>query len=274
MLFNRHVNQKTLSIRHAQAQPGWQRLTVVVARYLRMGMPSVRVTACLVLALLAINVAQANTLEEAKQKLAQKDFAAAHAIYLSLAQQNDAKACYNLGLMYHDGDGVEKNMTEAVNWYTRAANLNYKEAQYMLASLVFQREIQSISYAQAADYYAQAAKLGHVKSQLNLGMLYFRGDVLAQDLPAAVHWLSLAASNNNSEAQGYLANLYQQGAGVPQDTVKAAMWLLLAQQNPDQRFANRHGKMLNYLASRMTPEEKASANAMATQCKTQQLQGC
>ena len=228
----------------------------------------------LLFALFTAGLTQANTLEEAKQKLLQKDYAAAHAIYLLLANQNDAKACYNLGLMYQDGDGVTKNMDEAVKWYTKSADLGYKEAQYTLASLVFQRQIQSISYPQAVTYYEQAAKQGHVKSQLNLGMLYLRGDVIAQDMPAAVQWLNQAAGNNNSEAQGYLADLYQQGAGVEQNTVKAAMWLLLATQNEDKRFVNRHTKMLNYLAAQMTEEQKAAAKQLAAQCKSQQLKEC
>lgn len=225
-------------------------------------------------ALFTASLAQANTLEEAKQKMAEKDYAAARAIYLSLANQNDAKACYNLGLMYQNGDGVTKNLDEAVKWYTKSADLNYAEAQYTLASLVFQRQIQSISYPQAVTYYEQAAKLVHVKSQLNLGMLYLRGDVIAQDMPAAVHWLNLAASNNNSEAQGYLADLYQQGAGVEQSTVKAAMWLMLATQSDDKRLINRHTKMLNYLSAQMTEAQKTSATQLTAQCKSQQLHGC
>ena len=231
-------------------------------------------TSLMLFALLSTSLTQANTLEEAKQKLAEKDFAAAHAIYLSLANQNDAKACYNLGLMYQDGDGVAKNLDEAVKWYTKSANLGYKEAQYTLGALVFQRQIQTISYPQAVTYYEQAAQQGHVKSQLNLGMLYFRGDVIAQDLSAAVQWLSLAASNNNSEAQGYMAQLYQQGAGVEQDTVKAAMWLMLAMQNEDKRFINRHTKMLNYVSAQMTEEQKTAAKQLAAQCNSQQLKGC
>lgn len=228
----------------------------------------------LLLVLLSHSLTEANTLEEAKLKLAEKDFAAAHAIYLSLANQNDAKAFYNLGLMYQDGDGVAKSLDEAVKWYTKSADLGYKEAQYTLGALVFQRQIQTISYTQAITYYEQAAKQGHVKSQLNLGMLHFRGDVIAQDLPAAVQWLSLAASNNNSEAQGYMAQLYQQGTGVEKNTVKAAMWLMLATQNEDKHFLNRHTKMLNYVLAQMTEEQKAAARQMAAQCDSQQLKGC
>lgn len=224
--------------------------------------------------MLICGMAQANTLEEAKQKLSQKDYAAAHAIYLKLANESDAKACYNLGLMYHDGDGVKQNMDEAVKWYTKAADLNFAEAQYMLASLVFRREIQSISYEKAAQYYQQAAEQGHVKSQLNLGMLYFRGDVIPQDLAASYKWISLAASHNISEAQGYMANIYMQGIGVEKDPVKAAMWLMIATQNEDKHLVNRHAKMLNYTLAQLTEEQKAAAAQLAAQCKSQQLKSC
>lgn len=228
----------------------------------------------LVLGMMMTCLAHANTLEEAKLKLSQKDFAAAHAIYLTLANQNDAKACYNLGLMYQDGDGVTQNLDEAVKWYTKSASLGYKEAQYLLASMVFRREIQSISYERAAQYYQQAAELGHVKSQLNLGMLYYRGDVIAQDLVASLKWLNLAASNNNSEAQGYIANMYLQGVGVQEDTVKAAMWLIIAMQNEDKRYINRHTKILNRAVSQMTAEQVANANQLAVQCKSQKFKAC
>jgi uncharacterized protein len=227
-----------------------------------------------IVGMLLCGVVHAHTLEEAKQKLSQKDFAAAHAIYLSLANQNDAKACYNLGLMYHDGDGVKQSMDEAVKWYTRSAELNYVQAQYMLASLVFRREIQGISYERAAQYYQQAAEQGHVRSQLNLGMLYMRDDVVPQDLAASFKWLNLAASNNNSEAQGYMANVYMQGIGVEKDTVKAAMWLMLATQNEDKHLANRHTKMLNHTLAQLTPEQVSTATQLAMQCKSRQLKGC
>jgi hypothetical protein len=228
----------------------------------------------LLLGLLMTFFAHANTLEEAKFKLSQKDFAAAHAIYLTLANQNDAKACYNLGLMYQNGDGVTQNMDEAVKWYTKSASLGYEEAQYILASMVFKREIQSISYERSAQYYQQAAVLGHVKSQLNLGMLFYRGDVIEQDLDASFKWLSLAASNHNSEAQGYLSNMYMQGIGAQQDTVKAAMWLIIATQNEDQRLISRHTKMLMRTTAQMTAEQATTANQLAVQCKSQQFKGC
>lgn len=223
---------------------------------------------------LLCNFAQANTLEEAKLRIQQKDFSAAHTIYLKLANEGNAKACFNLGLMFNQGDGVSQNMEEAVKWYSKSADLNYKEAQYTLASLRFRREFESISYIDAAQYYQKAAEQGHVKSQLNLGILYYRGDILPQDLETSFKWLSLAASNNDSEAQGYIANFFNQGIGVKKDIVKAAMWLMLAKQNEDQRFINRHSKMLNLITMGMTPAQKEIATRQALECKTLQLKDC
>lgn len=115
----------------------------------------------LVSGLLISCFAHASTLDEAKLKLAQKVFVAAHSIYLTLANQENAKACYNFGLMDHDGDDITQNMNETVKWYIKSAALNYREVQYMLAYLLFRREVQSINYADAAQYYQQAAELGH-----------------------------------------------------------------------------------------------------------------
>ena len=38
-----------------------------------------------------------------------------------LAEQGDADAQYNLGLMYYRGDGATQNYAEAVRWYRLAA---------------------------------------------------------------------------------------------------------------------------------------------------------
>lgn len=227
----------------------------------------------LIFMLISFNT-NATTLEDAKLKLSQKDFAAAHSIYLTLAKQNDAKACYNLGVMYQNGDGLMQSVDEAVKWYTKSATLNYNEAQYMLASMVFRREINTISYKDAARYYQQAAEQGHVKSQLNLGILYYRGDIIPQDLEESYKWFYQAASNNNSEAQGYIGNTYMNGIGVQKNIVKAAMWLLLATQNENQSFRNRHTKTLNYTLSKMTNEQINSANHLANRCKSKKFKEC
>jgi TPR repeat protein len=37
------------------------------------------------------------------------------------AEHGDAEAQYNLGILYHDGQGVPRDDAEAVKWYRKAA---------------------------------------------------------------------------------------------------------------------------------------------------------
>jgi len=52
-----------------------------------------------------------------------------------LAEQGDADAQYNLGLMYLLGDGVPENDAEAVKWFRLAAEQGYATAQYNLGRM-------------------------------------------------------------------------------------------------------------------------------------------
>ena len=44
-----------------------------------------------------------------------------------------ADAAYRLALMYHNGQGVSKDTTQALPWYQKAAEKGIAEAQYNLA---------------------------------------------------------------------------------------------------------------------------------------------
>ena len=54
--------------------------------------------------------------------------------YRKAAEQNYAKAQYNLGVCYEHGEGVAKDPVEAVKWYRKAAEQNYAKAQKIWAS--------------------------------------------------------------------------------------------------------------------------------------------
>jgi TPR repeat protein len=50
----------------------------------------------------------------------------------ALADQGDADAQYNLGIMYDNSKGVPENYAEAVKWYRKAAEQGYAAAQFEL----------------------------------------------------------------------------------------------------------------------------------------------
>src|SRR6266487_2686026 len=45
------------------------------------------------------------------------------------AEQGDAKAQFNLGSMYHDGQGLPRDYAEAFRWCQKAAEQGYARAQ-------------------------------------------------------------------------------------------------------------------------------------------------
>lgn len=47
----------------------------------------------------------------------------------ALAQKGDAEAEYNLGECYLKGEGVKQDEREAANWYEKAANQGYPDAE-------------------------------------------------------------------------------------------------------------------------------------------------
>ena len=65
------------------------------------------------------------------------DFATALREWKPLAEQGDASAQFNLGLMYYDGEGVPQNYKTAVKWYSLAAEQGYADAQFNLGLMYY-----------------------------------------------------------------------------------------------------------------------------------------
>ncbi len=81
-----------------------------------------------------------------------------------LAEAGDARAQYDLGVMYDRGDGVPQSDEEALKWYK------------------------------------MAAKQGEARAQYNLGLMYANGQGVPQDYVEAYFWISLSAAQGNQHA--------------------------------------------------------------------------
>jgi TPR repeat protein len=51
---------------------------------------------------------------------------------LTTAEQGDAQAQYNLGIMYDNGQDVPQDYTAAASWYRKAAEQGHAQAQFNL----------------------------------------------------------------------------------------------------------------------------------------------
>jgi len=96
----------------------------------------------------------------------------------------DPKAIYHLGDKYHSGlNGLEKDMTRAVELYERAAELGVKGAHYNLGCFYDEGKVVEKDTAKAIRHYEAAAMSGHV---YDLGVLEFNAE---NDDLALQHWM-------------------------------------------------------------------------------------
>jgi|CXWL01.1.fsa_nt_gi TPR repeat protein len=156
-----------------------------------------------------------------------EDYSAALREWRPLAEQGDALAQYNLGVLYRKGRGVPQDDVQARQWF------------------------------------AKSAAQGQAKAQFNLGTLYFNGEGVPKDYQQALRWLRLAADQGEALAQTKIAIMYDHGQGVPKNIVQAYKWYSLAATNGDKP-ANL---LRDSLANQMTQAQIAEAQKLAQEWK-------
>ncbi|ENW6316992.1 sel1 repeat family protein [Neisseria gonorrhoeae] len=83
---------------------------------------------------------------------------------LQAAEQGNAAAQFNLGVMYENGQGVRQDYVQAVQWYRKASEQGDAQAQY------------------------------------NLGLMYYDGRGVRQDLALVQQWLGKACQNGDQNS--------------------------------------------------------------------------
>jgi TPR repeat protein len=198
------------------------------------------------------------------------DFQTAIAEWLPLAEQDNAAAQYNLGLMYLEGNGVPQDRMEAIKWFRLAGDQGNEAAQYFLGLSYSWGISVPQDYAEAIKWYRLAADQGNAKAQGSLGGMYHSGNGVPQDYAQAIKWYRLAADQGDEGAQGNLGLMYQNGDGVLQDNVMAHMWYNIASANGFKLSA----EWRDTIAAKMTPEDISKAQAMASACMSSGYESC
>jgi len=132
----------------------------------------------------------------------------AYKAWLPLAEDGYAKAQASIGWMFHTGNGVEKNLQTAAEWYRKAADQGHEIAQNNLGVFYENGLIGSADPKRAAIWYEMAAKQGYAYAQYNLGMLYAEGRGVKKDLEQAKYWLRIASRQKVDQATEALGKLH------------------------------------------------------------------
>src|SRR6266403_694671 len=134
-----------------------------------------RAIAAIVLASAFAAPVAAGTFEDAVDANARGDYVKALRLIRPLANDGDAAAQFNLGLMYFTGHGVQPDDAAAALWFRKAAEQGYVFAQFLLGDQYAKGEGVSQDYAEAMIWFRKAAEQDHPVAKLYLGVMYADG---------------------------------------------------------------------------------------------------
>lgn len=151
-----------------------------------------RAAAVLAIVIVSGSVCFAGPLEDGFAAYDRGDYAKARELWMPLAEQGDALAQFNIGILYELGHGAERNPAEAVLWYERAAEGGDVVSQFKLGLIYAEGQVVGQNYIEAAKWYLIAAENNHVRAQFSVGTLYANGQGVPQDLGLASRWYERA----------------------------------------------------------------------------------
>ena len=130
-----------------------------------------------------------------------------------------------------DADKAEALCARAVPGLQRlAADGNYA-AMKLLGDLYLDgRGGLAQDYAKAMEYYQRAADEDYPDAQAQLGYMYQNGLGTAIDYAKAMEWNNRAAQQGNAQGQAQIGYLYQNGLGVTQNLDEAGRWYTRAKE--------------------------------------------
>ncbi|MBK9142064.1 MAG: sel1 repeat family protein [Candidatus Melainabacteria bacterium] len=140
------------------------------------------------------------------------------------AVEGDRESQARLGFAFATGRGVERDPSQALIWYRKAAESGHVAAQYNVADMCLARR----DYDGALAWFSKAAASGDPDASFNIALLHQRGLGVAQDDAEAVRWFKLAAEAGSARAMYDLGLAYLEGRGVASDADSARTWLTRA----------------------------------------------
>jgi uncharacterized protein len=138
--------------------------------------------------------------QEAMDAFDRGDYPGALKEFQELAENNDARGQYGLGVMHDMGQGVPENLEEAAKWYRLAAEQGYADAQNNLGTMYEDGEGVARNYEEAMKWYLKAAERGNRDAPNNVGVMYMTGVGVRRDIVKAFMWFHIAGKGDPAGA--------------------------------------------------------------------------
>ena len=197
------------------------------------------------------------------------------------ASAGQPMAMWQLGTMYENGEGVDKDPVKAFGYFAQIANQHADAAPKGVEA-----DIVAQSFVKVGDYYKEglpdagipadaershalllhaATYFGDADAQYRVGLLYMQENEMGVNPLQSARWFSLAARKGHCPAQAQLGDMVFNGVdGIEAQPVEGLMWLAIAHDRcagtTDAGWIN---ELLNRAVSIASAEQRTEAFALA-----------
>ncbi len=169
---------------------------------------------------------------------------ATFAATLKEAQGGAAARYVDLAMLYLDGDGVERDVPQALAWLRKGVAGGDTDAMVELGNVYFDgADGVKIDRRAAMKLYAQAARLGDPNGMYNLGVAHEGGEGLPENPRLALSWYLKAAAAGSARGYYSAGEAYLDGDGTRVDTAKGVAMLRKAIEMGSADAMNEMGRL-------------------------------
>ncbi|MBL4614314.1 MAG: sel1 repeat family protein [Magnetovibrio sp.] len=152
------------------------------------------------------------------------DLERAYNLYKMSALQGHASAINNIGMMYLNGEFVEKNRFIAFQLFEKAG-AEHAQAKDNLGQSYENGWGIGVDYDLAINFYQLAGDEGYKLAYYHLGQLHEKGRGGAPvNIKEAIKWYQIAGEEEYARGFYRIGQIYEQGLGIATDKSKALFW--------------------------------------------------
>lgn len=144
---------------------------------------------------------------------------------------------YKLGQMFKFGLGTDSDVTKAIEYFKRSAEMNNKNGFFEYGKALLTGEHIPQDTDSAVKLLEKAVKLKNINAKRFLALEYISGEHLEQDIEKGIALLTECADSGDVIACYRLGKIYLESEIMPQNLDKAEKYLLLAEDNEYTQYA-------------------------------------
>ena len=163
--------------------------------------------------------------DEADRSFEGHDYQKAFELYSQCAEEGDVLSKCRMGVMYYEGQGVDKRPIKAFELIEGSYDPDHPETVFQLGKCHFEGIGTPVNKELGFEMIISVAENGHPAAENYIAALYLTGEYVQKDVEKGLSWLRKAVSHGDPKALYNMGNFLYKGKYVGMNEPQAiSMW--------------------------------------------------